>query len=61
MLDDPWYQDYINQHSLQDATKLNGAYGQAPGLHILPKSVESDSVDVQATPLNADTGENSSL
>ena len=61
MLDDPWYQDYINQHSLQDATKLNGAYGQAPGLHILPKSVESDSVDVQATPVNADTGENSSL
>ena len=43
-LDDPWYQDYINQHSMQDAKKLGGAYGIKEGLRILPKGSEDDSV-----------------
>tara|TARA_R100001530_G_scaffold52943_2_gene39114 strand:- start:803 stop:1813 length:1011 start_codon:yes stop_codon:yes gene_type:complete len=54
---DPWYQDYINQHSLQDAKKLGGAYGIKDGVKILPQG----SVEVAATAVNADTGEDSTL
>jgi len=58
-IDDQWYQDYINQHSLQDAKKLGGAYGIKEGLKILPKGAEeSTTVDVV---VNKDTGEDSSL
>ncbi len=32
------YNDYINQHSKQDASRLNGAYGIAEGVNILPES-----------------------
>jgi hypothetical protein len=58
-IDDQWYQDYINQHSLQDAKKLGGAYGIKEGLKILPKGAdETTAVDVV---VNKDTGEDSSL
>ena len=32
------YNDYINQHARQDANRLNGAYGIAEGVNILPQS-----------------------
>ena len=32
------YNDYINQHSRQDASRLNGAYGLKEGVNILPES-----------------------
>lgn len=32
------YEDYINQHSRQDAKRLQGAYGMKEGLNILPES-----------------------
>ena len=36
------YNDYINQHARQDASRLNGAYGNAEGVSILPESRTSD-------------------
>ena len=57
-IDDPWYQDYINQHSLQDAKKLGGAYGIKEGLKILPKGADEETtVEVK----NLATGEDASL
>ena len=32
------YEDYINQHSKQDAKRLHGSYGMKEGLNILPES-----------------------
>ena len=32
------YNDYINQHSKQDASRLGGAYGIKEGVEILPQS-----------------------
>ncbi len=32
------YNDYINQHSTQDASRLGGAYGNKEGVNILPES-----------------------
>ena len=32
------YEDYINQHSKQDAERLGGAYGIKEGVNILPQS-----------------------
>jgi hypothetical protein len=55
------YQDYIMQHSRQDAEKLGGAYGIQPGVEILPE-VRGGSVDVKALPArNPLTGEDDSL
>ena len=40
------YSDYINQHSKQDASRLNGSYGIKEGVEILP---QSRTVPVEAT------------
>jgi hypothetical protein len=56
------FQDYIMQHSRQDAEKLGGAYGIKPGVEILPVSRASDAVDVKALPTRDEvTGEDESL
>ena len=55
------FQDYITQHSKQDADKLGGAYGIKPGVEILPVSRTTD-VTVKALPArNELTGEDSEL
>jgi len=50
------YNDYINQHSKQDASRLGGAYGIKEGVEILPQSrtvpaevVEEGSVKLMAS------------
>ena len=44
------FDDYINQHSRQDAQRLNGAYGIKDGVQILPVSRTTDAVEVKALP-----------
>jgi len=47
------YHDYINQHSKQDASRLNGAYGITEGVNILPESrvsKEEQTVEVKVLP-----------
>ena len=56
------FQDYINQHSKQDADKLGGAYGIKPGVEILPVSRTTEAVEVKALPMRDPlTGEDDSL
>ena len=56
------FNDYINQHSRQDAQRLGGAYGIKAGVEILPVSRITDAVDVKSLPWrNELTGEDSSL
>jgi hypothetical protein len=56
------FDDYINQHSRQDAQRLGGAYGIKDGVQILPVSRTTDAVDVKALPgRNELTGEDQSL
>ena len=56
------FNDYINQHSRQDAQRLGGAYGIKAGVEILPVSRITDAVDVKSLPgRNELTGEDSSL
>ena len=56
------FDDYINQHSRQDAQRLGGAYGIKAGVEILPVSRITDAVDVKSLPgRNELTGEDSSL
>lgn len=56
------FEDYINQHSRQDAQRLGGAYGIKEGVQILPVSRTTDSVDVKALPARDElTGEDQSL
>jgi Family of unknown function (DUF5895) len=55
------YQDYIMQHSKQDAEKLGGAYGVKAGVEILPET-RGSAVDVKALHArNPITGEDDSL
>jgi hypothetical protein len=55
------FNDYINQHSRQDAEKLGGAYGIKHGVQILPAN-RAESVDVKALPARDETtGEDFSL
>jgi hypothetical protein len=54
------FDDYINQHSRQDAQRLGGAYGIKDGVQILPVSRTTDAVDVKSLPgRNELTGEDS--
>jgi hypothetical protein len=56
------YDDYINQHSRQDAEKLGGSYGIKEGVAIMPVSRTVESVDVKALPQqDSATGEDASL
>ena len=56
------FEDYINQHSRQDAQRLGGAYGIKDGVQILPVSRTTDAVDVKALPARDElTGEDQSL
>jgi hypothetical protein len=56
------FEDYINQHSRQDAQRLGGAYGIKDGVQILPVSRTTDAVDVKALPARDElTGEDASL
>jgi hypothetical protein len=56
------FDDYINQHSRQDAQRLGGAYGIKDGVQILPVSRTTDAVDVKALPGRDElTGEDQSL
>jgi hypothetical protein len=56
------FDDYINQHSRQDAQRLGGAYGIKDGVQILPVSRTTDAVEVKALPSrNELTGEDESL
>ncbi len=56
------FDDYINQHSRQDAQRLGGAYGIKDGVQILPVSRTTDAVEVKALPSRDEmTGEDSSL
>jgi hypothetical protein len=56
------FDDYINQHSRQDAQRLGGAYGIKDGVQILPVSRTTDAVDVKSLPgRNELTGEDASL
>jgi hypothetical protein len=56
------FNDYINQHSRQDAQRLGGAYGIKAGVEILPVSRTTDAVDVKALPARDEmTGEDLSL
>jgi hypothetical protein len=48
------FNDYINQHSRQDAEKLGGAYGIKHGVQILPAN-RAESVDVKALPARDET------
>jgi len=43
------YNDYINQHSRQDASRLNGAYGIKEGVNILPQSRGDNPVGDEGT------------
>jgi len=43
------YNDYINQHSRQDASRLNGAYGIKEGVNILPQSRGDNPVGNEGT------------
>jgi hypothetical protein len=55
------FEDYINQHSKQDAEKLNGAYGIKEGVQILPVN-RSEPIEVKALPARDEvTGEDFSL
>ncbi len=55
------FDDYINQHSRQDAQRLGGAYGIKEGVEILPVSRTTDA-EVKALPgRDAVTGEDDSL
>ena len=49
------YNDYINQHSKQDASRLGGAYGIKEGVEILPQSrtVPAEVVDEEPVKLMA--------
>lgn len=56
------YQDYINQHSRQDADRLNGAYGIKDGVQILPESRGSKGGDIEVKVISSrdeTTGEDS--
>jgi hypothetical protein len=56
------FEDYINQHSRQDAQRLGGAYGIKDGVQILPVSRTTDAVDVKVLPARDElTGEDQSL
>jgi hypothetical protein len=56
------FDDYINQHSRQDAQRLGGAYGIKEGVEILPVSRTVDAIEVKALPgRNELTGEDESL
>ena len=55
---DPWFQDYINQHSKQDAKKLGGAYGIKDDVKILPHGA---AVETKAQVVDTMTGEDSAL
>ena len=56
------FNDYINQHSRQDAEKLGGAYGIKAGVEILPVSRGVTEVEVKALPARDElTGEDSSF
>jgi hypothetical protein len=56
------FDDYINQHSRQDAQRLGGAYGIKEGVEILPVSRTVDAVEVKALPGRDElTGEDDSL
>ena len=56
------FDDYINQHSRQDAQRLGGAYGIKDGVQILPVSRTTDAVEVKALPARDElTGEDQSL
>ena len=57
------YDDYINQHSRQDAEKLNGQYGIKEGVEIQPFSRTVNEVEVKTLPVSVSnaTGEDSSL
>ena len=55
------FDDYINQHSRQDAEKLGGAYGIKEGVQILPAN-RAETVEVKALPARDETtGEDFSL
>ena len=58
--EDPWNLQYINKHYAQDAKNLAGGYGLKPGLNILPQGMD-DAKAEQAIPVNAGTGEDTSL
>ena len=45
------YNDYINQHSKQDASRLNGAYGIKEGVNILPADRGRKTDEDSATPV----------
>ena len=58
------YNDYINQHSKQDAKRLGGAYGIKEGVKILPQSRDESVagvVDVQVHPSRDSFGADSSF
>lgn len=56
------FQDYINQHSRQNAQRLGGAYGIKEGVEILPVSRTVSAVDVKALPARDElTGEDQDL
>jgi hypothetical protein len=58
------YNDYINQHSKQDAKRLGGAYGMKEGVNILPQSRDESlagAVDVQVQPSRDSFGADSSF
>lgn len=60
--DDPFYQDYINVHSNQDAAKLKGAYGLADGVSLKPAGFQDQAALPSANiPENNPTGEDASL
>jgi hypothetical protein len=44
------YKDYINQHSKQDASRLDGAYGIKEGVEILPQSRTVPAANVEVLP-----------
>lgn len=58
------YNDYINQHSKQDAKRLDGKYGIKEGVNILPVSRDESvpaAVDVQVQPSRDSFGADSSF
>ena len=44
------YSDYINQHSMQDASRLGGSYGIQEGVLILPQSRTIEAEVITALP-----------
>ena len=59
---DPFYQDYINVHSNQDAAKLKGAYGLADGVNLKPAGFQDQAALPSANITeNNPTGEDASL